>query len=58
MTHFNSQNTSKDNKDKKISDIVAIGCTDDSIKFIDYSNGIVYKYVGLKNYPSCFCNDV
>jgi hypothetical protein len=33
------------------------GCTDDTVKFIDFNSGIVYKYSGLKNYPSCFYHD-
>lgn len=37
--------------------IVAIGSTDDAIKFIDYDHNVVEKYVGLKNYPTSFEED-
>lgn len=39
------------------SHIVVIGGTDDSIKFIDYDFNIVEKFIGFKNYPSCFEED-
>jgi hypothetical protein len=62
LTYFNNnsiltqQNKDKDKNNSSI-DIAVTGCTDDTVKFIDYTSGVVYKYSGLKNYPSCFCHD-
>jgi hypothetical protein len=39
------------------SNIVAVGSTDDAIKFIDYEHSIVDKFVGFKNYPTYFEED-
>jgi hypothetical protein len=36
---------------------ISVMLNDDTVKFIDYTSGVVYKYSGLKNYPSCFCHD-
>lgn len=38
----------------KEENIAAFGSTDDTLKFINYNSNKVTKYIGFKNYPTCF----